>query len=59
MIRQVCQCKFRTTSLLIHIPKMTNDREGICEHNPQLSVNCIHIFLRFLVLPIQCRCTLT
>ena len=59
MIRRVCQCKFRTTSLLIQAPRKTNDREGIREHLPQLSVNCIHIFLSFLVLSIQCRCTLT
>ena len=39
--------------------RKTNDREGSCEHNSQLSVNCIHISLCFLLLPIQCRCTLT
>ena len=57
--RRVYRCKFRTTSLLIQAPWKTNDREGICEHNPQLSVTCTHIFLCFLLLPIQCRCTLT
>ena len=36
-----------------------NDCKGICEHNSQLSVNCIHIVLGFLLLSIQCRCTLT
>ena len=35
------------------------DRAGIYEHSPQPSVNCIHIFRYFLLLPIQCRCTLT
>ena len=48
-------CKFRTTSLLIQAPGKTNDGE----HSPQLSVNCVHIVLCFLLLPIQCRCTLT
>ena len=54
-IRRVCQCKFRTISFLIRAPRKTNDREGIYEHNPQLSVNFIHIFLDFLLLHIQCH----
>ena len=40
-------------------PKKTNDREEICEHFPQLPVNCVHIVLCFLLHPKQCRCTLT
>ena len=59
MIRRVYQCRFRTISLLTLVPRKTNDREWICEHNLQLSVNCIHTFLCFLVLSTQCRCTLT
>ena len=59
MISHVCQCKFRTTSLLIQAPRKTNDREGICELNLQLSVTWIHTFLCFLLLSILCRCTLT
>ena len=42
MNRRVCLCRFRTISLLIQAPRKTNDREGICEHNSQLSLNCIH-----------------
>ena len=57
-IRRVCQCKFRIISFLIQAPRKTNDREGIYEQNSQLSVNCIHIFLEFLLLHIQCHCTL-
>ena len=44
-IHLVCQCKFRSTFLLIQVSRKTNDREAICEHNSQLSVNCIHIVL--------------
>ena len=38
-IRVVCQCRFRTTFLLIQAPRKTNDREGIFGHISQLSVN--------------------
>ena len=58
-LRRVYQSRFRTISFLTQVPRMTNDREGICEHNSQLSVNYIHTFLCFLFLTIQCRCTLT
>ena len=58
-IHQAFHCKFRTTSFRIQALRKTNDREGICEHNSQSSVNCVHIFLLFLVCPIQCHCTLT
>ena len=59
MFRRVCQCKFRTSSLLIQAPRKTNDREVIYELNSQLSVQCIHNFLCFLLFSIQCRCTST
>ena len=57
--RRVYQSKFRTISFLIQVPRKTNDRERICEHNLQLSLNCIHTFLYFLFLPMRCRSTLT
>ena len=47
-IRRVCRCRFRTISFLIQAPRKANDRAGIYEHIPHLSVNCIHIFLYFL-----------
>ena len=52
----VCSAPF---PFLIQAPRKTNDLEGIYEHIPQLSVNRIHIFLYFLFLTTQCRCTLT
>ena len=39
MIRQVCQFRFRTMSVLIQATRKTNIREGICEHISQLPVN--------------------
>ena len=59
MIRRVFHRGFHTISLLIQAPRKTNDREGICEHNSQLSLNCTHIFLCFLLLATHCHCTLT
>ena len=53
------QYMIRTISFLIQAPRKTNDREEIYEHNPQLSVNCVHIFLGFFFFhPMQCHCTL-
>ena len=51
------ECRFRSISFLFHAPRKNNDRAGIHEHIPQLFVNCVHIFLYFLFLPTQCRCT--
>ena len=46
-LRRVYQSRFRTISFLTQVPRMTNDREGICEHNSQLSVSDLHTFLCF------------
>ena len=59
ILRYTFQSRFRTISSLIQVPRMTNVRARICEHNSQLWYNSEHTFLCSLVLPIRCRCTLT
>ena len=50
---QAYQNEFCTIAFLIQVPRMTNDRGEICEHNSQLRENYFYISLHFLFLTIN------